>query len=84
MKLGRCWHCEYVLHLLGVGFDSSCRDEVPEQFFGWHAKDTLVRVQVDLILVEGAEDRAEVGDESVLRSSGDDYVVDVDLDDLSD
>ena len=72
------------MHLLRVGFDSSCRDEVPKQFSGWHAEDTLVWVQLDLILVEGGEDLAEVGDEGVLLAGGDDDVVDVDLDDLPD
>ena len=48
------------MHLLRVGFDSSCRDEVTEQFSGWHAENTFVRIQLDLILVECGEDFAEV------------------------
>ena len=48
-KLGRRLHSQDGLNLFWVCFDASCKDKVPQELSGWHAKDTLLRVKLDFV-----------------------------------
>src|ERR1041385_2235483 len=53
--VGWLLHPSDCLDFLRVCFDSSSGDHVPEQLPGWDAKCTLVRVELDSVLVERYE-----------------------------
>jgi hypothetical protein len=73
-------HVDDGLDLLRVALDSSLRDEVAQQLACRHPEGALLRVELDVVVVEVGEGFSQVVEQVVCFCGLDDNVVDVDFD----